>query len=176
VSSERKKADRLAKQIRSQLEKTSNQDEIQRLKSDLHIAEIDSIYARYFPYREAYVSLYPVQKADKAENASSAAQALRAERPPMWAVIEEAAEKGERALIQIRERRSTNLETEPSKDPSFERMSSAQERKSRDHSVRPARSGGQKGTGRQQTDRRSGSLGLAEDSDGESDGGFFEED
>ncbi|KAI1213397.1 uncharacterized protein F4807DRAFT_264126 [Annulohypoxylon truncatum] len=104
---ERKKADRLVKKIKSQLETATDEKEIETLKADLHRAEIDSIYARYFPYRERYVSLYPVtaQGEEKKEDTSSAAQALRNERPPLWKAIEEASAKGVRELIILRERK-----------------------------------------------------------------------
>ncbi|RYO79025.1 hypothetical protein DL763_009442 [Monosporascus cannonballus] len=109
---ERKKADRLAKQIRKQLDNTTDEDEIKKLKADLHIAEIDGIYARNFPYRERYISLYPVASlglsargGEKPEDASTAAKALSSQRPPMWKTIEEAAKKGEKALAEIRERK-----------------------------------------------------------------------
>ncbi|KAI0883598.1 uncharacterized protein GGS22DRAFT_33552 [Annulohypoxylon maeteangense] len=103
---ERKKADRLAKKIKSQLKTATDEKEIEKLNADLHRAEIDSIYTRYFPYRERYVSLYPVTaQGEKKEDASSAAQALHDERPPLWAAIEEASAKGVRELIILRERK-----------------------------------------------------------------------
>ncbi|RYP63616.1 hypothetical protein DL770_009349 [Monosporascus sp. CRB-9-2] len=128
---ERKKADRLAKQIRKQLDNTTDEEEIKKLKADLHIAEIDGIYARNFPYRERYISLYPVASLglsargeEKPDDASTAAKALHSQRPPMWKTIEEAAKKGEKALVEIRERKpagkskAKQTQGSASKDPS----------------------------------------------------------
>ncbi|KAI0841779.1 hypothetical protein F5Y06DRAFT_260406 [Hypoxylon sp. FL0890] len=120
---ERKKADRLAKQIKSQLKTATDEKEVEKLNADLHKAEIDSIYTRYFPYRERYISLYPVaslglsaQAGERKEDASTAAQALHTERPPLWGEIEKASEKGIPALIEIRERK---LEKESKRKRSY---------------------------------------------------------
>ncbi|CAJ2510045.1 Uu.00g059450.m01.CDS01 [Anthostomella pinea] len=109
---ERKKADRLAKQIGTQLEMATDEAEIKKLKADLHVAEIDSLYARYFPHRERYESLYPVSSlglsvhgGEQPEDASTAAKALRTERPKLWGAIEKASKKGPQALSDIRERK-----------------------------------------------------------------------
>ncbi|KAI5855589.1 hypothetical protein GGS23DRAFT_589484 [Durotheca rogersii] len=110
---ERKKADRLAKQIQSQLEAAEDEGTREKLGVDLHRAKIDSLYARFFPYMERYISLYPVASPDlvarggeKSEDASSAAQALHTERPPLWRDIEKASESGTPALLRIRDRKS----------------------------------------------------------------------
>ncbi|KAI0857240.1 hypothetical protein F4860DRAFT_518100 [Xylaria cubensis] len=107
---ERKKADRLAKQIRTQLETITDEEEKKRLQADLRIAEVDALYAKYFPHRERYVSLYPVsslsEKGAEAEEASAAARSLHTERPPLWDTIEKASKRGIRALVQIQERKS----------------------------------------------------------------------
>ncbi|KAK7923271.1 hypothetical protein PG985_007342 [Apiospora marii] len=108
---ERKKADKLAKQLTKQLRACEDAEERKQLERDLHVAEIDGQYARNFPFLEAYVSLYPVksssattQDGEKPETPSAAAQALRNERPPMWHTIEQAVAEGTHALIAIRER------------------------------------------------------------------------
>lgn len=121
---ERKKANRLSKQIRSQLQTATDEEERRKLEADLHIAEVDALYAQYFPYRERYVSLYPVvQGKSKKTDASSAAEALHSERPPMWKTIEKVAERGESALKQFVERR---LPEKPGKSRSQEPPSSRQ--------------------------------------------------
>lgn len=109
---ERKKAERLQKQLRKRLSKATDDEEIAALNADIHIAEIDRLYAVYFPYLERYISLYPVNKKgedgtdDAATDDKSAAEiALRSERPPLWAAIEEAAAKGEGFLERLRDRR-----------------------------------------------------------------------
>lgn len=98
---ERQKAERLVKQLTKQL-KTAESDEV---KAQLHVAEVDVAYTRYFPLLEAYVSLYP--KKDSAADKSTtptAKAALDAERPPMWKEIEEALAQGPRALERMRDR------------------------------------------------------------------------
>ncbi|KAI3336389.1 hypothetical protein HD806DRAFT_4009 [Xylariaceae sp. AK1471] len=174
---ERKKADRLAKQIRIQLETTTDEEESKKLQADLHIAEVDSLYARYFPHRERYVSLYPVaalglgiQGGPKTEDASTAARALQTERPPMWGTIEKAAKKGTPALRQIMERK---FAVDPGSKPT------SQDQRSSEHpSVTKA--GQAKAKSSESTDshkakgKRQQSLEPRSD-DNDSDGGFFEE-
>ena len=58
--SERKKADRLAKRLRTQLDTATDETDKKRIAADLRTAEIDGVYARFFPHRERYISLYPV--------------------------------------------------------------------------------------------------------------------
>ncbi|KAL8370267.1 hypothetical protein RB595_000582 [Gaeumannomyces hyphopodioides] len=104
---ERKKAQRLVKKIQKELDEAKNPEEIVKLQKDLHIAQVDVNYAIYFPFLEQYVSLYPsAAKASKEIGDTPAAElALHAERPPMWATVEEAMGQGERALIRLQNRR-----------------------------------------------------------------------
>ncbi|KAI0527791.1 hypothetical protein F5B22DRAFT_4367 [Xylaria bambusicola] len=171
---ERKKADRLAKQIRTQLEATTDEEERKKLQADLHTAEVDSLYARYFPHRERYVSLYPVSSSNaegeegaKTEDASTAARSLRTERPPLWSVIEKTAKKGHSALVQIQERKSTG--DSRSKSPQ-ERPSTHPQPKSKTFSA-PESEGFTKGKGK----HPQGLGPLDHSNDDDSDGGFFEE-
>lgn len=98
---ERQKAERLVKQLTKQL-KTAESDEI---KAQLHVAEVDVAYTRYFPLLEAYVSLYPKKGSAADESTTPTAKAaLDAERPPMWKEIEEALARGPRALEKMRDR------------------------------------------------------------------------
>lgn len=170
-SLERKKADRLAKQIRKQLNDVTDEEETKRLEADLHTAEVDSIYCRYFPHREPYVSLYPVASAhgkEKPEDASKAAKALRSERPPMWRTIEEAANKGEKALVEIRERKLAGNRNEEEGEEA-----------PRKNSISTSASAGSqpsKAKRKVQAPRDSSGGALGSRSDDESDGGFFEDD
>ena len=195
---ERKKADRLARQIRRQLDTATDKKEIKTLRADLHTAETDSIYARNFPYLEPYISLYPVTQPgeERSEDASSAAKALRSERPAMWRTIEQAAKKGGRALAEIRERapagkprgesekekrmkeQRLEIRESPSRNP-FAQMSSRPKQK--DKGVSTSESAGSR------PDQGRWKPGMAKhtaksafvnggDSDSDSDGGFFEKD
>lgn len=99
----------MAKQLRKQIEQATDPDEIAGLKADLHIAEVDTNYAIYFPFMERYISLYTVAKEAKEstaeEKAALAKLALHAPRPPMWSVVEKAMEQGEDALLKLQQRR-----------------------------------------------------------------------
>jgi hypothetical protein len=106
----------MAKQLKKQIEKATDAEERLALEKDLHIAEVDSHYARYFPFLERYVSLYPLAKKEKdadmndeekeAHEKSLAKLALHAPRPPLWATIEQAFKEGQEALERIRDRRT----------------------------------------------------------------------
>ncbi|KAI1326348.1 hypothetical protein F5Y16DRAFT_375005 [Xylariaceae sp. FL0255] len=179
---ERKKADRLAKQIRTQLKSTTDPADIEKLQADLHIAEIDALYAKHFPHRERYISLYPVaalglstQGGAKPEDASSAARALHSERPPMWKVIEEAAVKGSRALTAITERK-----TPPEQRKNDFAVTKQARSKAKDLGtleVADSRKGKGKDNQHQQTGKRQKPQKPSSNpssSDDDSDGGFFE--
>ncbi|KAI1374584.1 hypothetical protein F4677DRAFT_425517 [Hypoxylon crocopeplum] len=176
---ERKKADRLAKQIQSQLETTKDEKEIEKLKADLHRAEIDSLYTRFFPFRERYISLYPVaslglsvQGGEKPEDASSAAQALHTERPSIWEAIEKASQKGIPALTEIRERKlgadskAKNSNDRPSKDSTSTKTNHTKAKGSKKSDAPATRQGKGKSKGNEPSQDPSGS---------DSEGGFFEE-
>ncbi|PHH79550.1 hypothetical protein CDD82_2324 [Ophiocordyceps australis] len=105
---ERKKASRLVKQLRHQLEANTDPDDVPRLKQELHVAEVDEAYSRYHPHLEPYISMYGNVKTDQdvVGKVSVAKIALvKAEKPPLWKAVEEAMEQGMQALIRLRERR-----------------------------------------------------------------------
>ncbi|KAI0871194.1 hypothetical protein GGS24DRAFT_504034 [Hypoxylon argillaceum] len=177
---ERKKADRLAKKIRTQLGATTDEEEKKRLEADLHIVEVDSLYARYFPHRERYVSLYPVSSTEsgaqgetKTDDSSGAARFLHTERPPLWDTIEKTAKKGTRALVQIQERKSA---TDPKSKPSQEG------RLKQSPTAKAGQSKAKKASAQEPTDppemkgkRQQLHEPSDPDSGDDSDGGFFEE-
>ncbi|KAF7563783.1 hypothetical protein G7046_g320 [Stylonectria norvegica] len=107
---ERKKAMRLAKQLRRQVEQNTSPDEAETLAQNLHIAEVDEAYTLYHPHAEPYISLYTSAKAqpatDDEEKTPKAKALLKAERPPMWSTVEKTMEEGVQALQRLRERRS----------------------------------------------------------------------
>lgn len=138
---ERKKASRLVKQLKRQLEQESDADKAEKLRHNLHIAEVDEAYTLYFPHLETYVGLYSStakKTSDEEETEESklaaAKAALEAERPPMWAVIEKALAEGPPALEQLRDRRSPDDtgkidDTQPPIRPKPTAPSSAPERR-----------------------------------------------
>ncbi|KAJ8106764.1 hypothetical protein ONZ43_g6951 [Nemania bipapillata] len=177
---ERKKADRLAKKIRTQLGTTTDEDEKKRLEADLHIAEVDSLYTRYFPHRERYVSLYPVSSTNsdtqgetEKDDLNGAARFLHTERPPLWEIIEKTAKKGTRALVQIQERKATvdSKSKPPQERPSRHSPTekAGQSQSNNTHAPESTKPSNRKAK-RQQLPGPSDS-GSGDDSDG----GFFEE-
>lgn len=93
------------KQLKRKLGETEDLDETAKLKADLHIAEVDVDYTKYFPFLEPYISLYPRSEEDGSkEKKTSAAEFLHVPRPPVWATIEKAREDGEAALDKIQNR------------------------------------------------------------------------
>ncbi|KAK3333422.1 hypothetical protein B0T19DRAFT_418023 [Cercophora scortea] len=104
---ERKKAMRFAKQLQKQLTEATDPEEVARLKTDLHTAEVDIDYAINFPYRERYISLYTAPTTEASDEAAPSPHALlHTPRPPMWTTIEKTREEGKSALEKLRERRS----------------------------------------------------------------------
>uniref|UniRef100_A0A098DTJ6 rRNA-processing protein EFG1 n=2 Tax=Gibberella zeae (strain ATCC MYA-4620 / CBS 123657 / FGSC 9075 / NRRL 31084 / PH-1) TaxID=229533 RepID=A0A098DTJ6_GIBZE len=115
---ERKKASRLAKQLRKKIDETESTetDELEGLKRDLHIAEVDEAYTQHFPHAEPYISLYTSAKSEKEDEDKDDEDKLdytplkhrgllHTERPPMWSEIEQAMKGGHHALRTIREKR-----------------------------------------------------------------------
>ncbi|KAG6223077.1 hypothetical protein E4U34_001074 [Claviceps purpurea] len=130
---ERKKASRLVKQLKRKIEQSPDSDDVENLKRQLHIAEVDEAYTIYHPHLEPYRSLYGNVKADskgrqdgedseeaeeEAKNdAPIAKKALDAERPSMWSVVEKTMKQGLEALQQLRERRPDDLSVSATKPP-----------------------------------------------------------
>ncbi|KAG6168761.1 hypothetical protein E4U50_000588 [Claviceps purpurea] len=130
---ERKKASRLVKQLKRKIEQSPDSDDVENLKRQLHIAEVDEAYTIYHPHLEPYRSLYGNVKVDskgrqdgedseeaeeEAKNdAPIAKKALDAERPSMWSVVEKTMKQGLEALQQLRERRPDDLSVSATKPP-----------------------------------------------------------
>lgn len=112
---ERKKAARLAKQLRRKLELEEDETKQAELRTELHIAEVDEAYTINYPHVEPYISLYGRSKEtsgdDEVEESTTtpaAKAALNQKRPEMWSTIEKAMEQGEGALKRIRESRGAS--------------------------------------------------------------------
>ncbi|KAH7037859.1 uncharacterized protein B0I36DRAFT_380985 [Microdochium trichocladiopsis] len=178
---ERKKADRLAKRLRTQLDATEDEAEKKKIAADLRTAEIDGVYARFFPHRERYISLYPVAGSGTEEDekvdtktTGKAVKALKVERPPIWYDIERAERKGMSALVAIRER---NLNATPAKGanstelPSRSSTKQGGDRPGQDSNAAGAAA---KRKGKGKHDKLSGAEVQAAAEDSDSDGGFFE--
>lgn len=109
---------RFAKQLEKRLAQATDPDEVAQLKADLHVAEVDIDYARYFPFMEPYVSLYAKAASGEKDDQDTAARYLRSPRPPMWAVIEKTREEGDAALEKLQNRQAPEGSTSaPSQEP-----------------------------------------------------------
>jgi len=98
---ERQKATRQLKKLRKRLLEAKSTEEVETLKSQMHIVEVDLNYTQYYPLSEAYVSLYPLTKIGDEEGDDSKEKP----KPPMWAEVEQAMEDG--TLNRLRNRTST---------------------------------------------------------------------
>ncbi|KAG6022856.1 hypothetical protein E4U41_002146 [Claviceps citrina] len=156
---ERKKASRLVKQLRRKIEQSANSDDVEHLKRQLHIAEVDEAYTIHHPHLEPYRSLYGSGKTDskdkqdgdeveeEVENQTPAAKvALDSERPPMWAVVEKAMEQGIEALQQLRERRPADFSASTSKTSRAPKNALGGTRPDDSRQAQPARPGAAKDT------------------------------
>lgn len=187
---ERQKAERLRKQLKKRLEKADEPEDKSSLEKELHIADVDWYYTKYFPFMEPYISLYPAGKTKEEEPGDEpiAKRALHAERPPVWKEIEEAVEEGPGALEAIQERRPEKTEPAepvprakaPPKAPpkdKFDGMS--QERRLRlgrpEHEAAPGKAKNRRQRRKEQRLGQEQEQKTAEGSGDESDGsGFFD--
>ncbi|PVH87045.1 hypothetical protein DL98DRAFT_556999 [Cadophora sp. DSE1049] len=99
---ERQKATRQLKKLRKRLLDAKSTEEVETLKAQMHIVEVDLNYTQYYPLSEAYVSLYPLTKTGDEEHDDSKKEKPK---PPMWAEVEQAMEDG--TLNRLRNRTST---------------------------------------------------------------------
>ncbi|KAL2022315.1 hypothetical protein VTK56DRAFT_5713 [Thermocarpiscus australiensis] len=179
---ERKKAMRFVKQLEKKLAQTTDPDEVSQLKADLHIAQVDIDYARYFPFMEPYVSLYAGSVAEGKDDKNTAAKYLRTPRPPMWAVIEKTREEGVAALERLQNRPA---QKGSSSDASQQSPKHTAHTKQQPSSKKEAKKGvsprNLRKAAKSKPVRVEQKNAKADDDDGSSDGdsdggGFFEED
>lgn len=100
MSTERQKATRIIKKLRKQLLETESTDEVEALKIQLHIAEVDLNYTQYCPLNEIYVGLYSQKKEGEGEEEPH--KEAPAAKPPMWAEVEKSMEEGTLDLLRNR--------------------------------------------------------------------------
>ncbi|CAK7268764.1 18S rRNA maturation protein [Sporothrix epigloea] len=133
---ERKKAARRQKQLQKRHDATDDETEKRELALDLRVAEIDVLYPQYYPFLEAYVSLYPPSgknDEDKEDQESKgknegkgrdtdteAAKFSREPRPPMWETIKTAYDEGGiPALEAIRDRQPFKRDSKTKTNKAF---------------------------------------------------------
>ncbi|KAA8567568.1 hypothetical protein EYC84_008043 [Monilinia fructicola] len=76
---ERQKATRQLKKLRKRLLETQSTDEVEQLKEEMHILEVDLNYTQYHPLSETYISLYPPKGSEEDGEAK-----INKTKPPMW--------------------------------------------------------------------------------------------
>lgn len=161
---------RRQKQLQKRHDAADDETEKRQLAEDLSVAEIDVLYPQYFPFLEAYVSLYPPssKKGESAEVNDSkgkdedkdadtdAPRFSRGPRPPMWDTIMRAYKSGGiPALEAIRDR-------QPDKG----------DRKTKTDKVS---SNAARGTKDDKTGKKNKELKKTEEEPDSDDGGFFED-
>ncbi|PQE13173.1 rRNA-processing efg1 protein [Rutstroemia sp. NJR-2017a BBW] len=107
---ERQKATRQLKKLRKRLLETKSTEEVEQLKKEMHILEVDLNYTQYHPLGETYISLYPPK--GSAEEAKEESNEQRP-KPPMWAEVEKCMEEG--TLHQLRNRKPVVTATKPAR-------------------------------------------------------------
>ncbi|KAF4454590.1 hypothetical protein F53441_2933 [Fusarium austroafricanum] len=199
---ERKKASRLAKQLRKKIEQTQSTetDEIEALQRDLHVAEVDEAYTQHFPHAETYISLYTGTKLEKEEEDKDDDKLdyaplkhrglLHTERPPIWLEVEQAIKDGPHALRNLRERRpvehtqegqSERRQNKP-KPTSTDKAPKAQPKQQHTKDKPAPYTKGKAGAApknrreRRLQERQAAQPVIKSDDDDSDEGGFFEED
>ncbi|CZT03639.1 related to rRNA-processing protein efg1 [Rhynchosporium agropyri] len=100
---ERRKAERQLKRLRKRLLETKSTEEVETLKAEMHIVEVDLNYTQYHPLSEAYISLYPNVSSAGGEEEETRGDTGKS-KPPIWAEVEQAMEDG--TLRKLRNRTS----------------------------------------------------------------------
>ncbi|TAQ91201.1 hypothetical protein B7494_g457 [Chlorociboria aeruginascens] len=100
---ERQKATRQLKKLRKRILETTFSEEVEELKTQMHIAEVDLNYTQFSPLSEPYVSLYPLKNTADGDEESKEKETKS--KPPMWAEVEKCME--DNTLDQLRNRRTT---------------------------------------------------------------------
>jgi hypothetical protein len=201
--SERKKASRLAKQLRKRIEETESTetDEIEALKRDLHVAEVDEAYTQHFPHAEPYISLYTSARSEKEDEDKDDDKLdytplkhrglLHTERPLIWSEIEQAMKGGPHALRNLRERRPAELPQEaqserrqnkPKATTTDEAKAQPKPQATKEKPAPFAKGKGKAGAApknrreRRLQERQAAQPVVKSDDDDSDEGGFFEED
>ena len=83
----------MLKKLRKAMLAAGSTKEVEALKEQMHVAEVDLNYTQYHPLSETYISLYP-QKNSKADEEDGAKEAEERPKPPMWSEVEKCMEEG----------------------------------------------------------------------------------
>lgn len=91
---EKQKATRMLKKLKKRLLEATNTEEVEEIKAQMHIYEVDQNYAHYYPLNERYVSLYPQRGKEKPEDEEESKTIDTSKKPELWAEIERRMEEG----------------------------------------------------------------------------------
>ncbi|KAL3425980.1 rRNA-processing protein efg1 [Phlyctema vagabunda] len=192
---ERQKATRQLKKLRKRLLETESTDEVDALKKEMHIAEVDLNYTQFSPLSETYISLYPPKTGDEE------VEGLTRPKPAMWLEVEKCMEDG--TLNRLRNRVATvptavskpkdqktakvKLQPKPKPQPKPEIEPLPMDTTGLNRRQRRAQRN-QGGSGLEKNRTKNKSMAFArnqafgaelgakrDEADGDSDGGFFEE-
>lgn len=97
------------KKLRKRLLETESSDEVEELKKQIHIAEVDLNYTQYYPLTETYIGLYPQKNVGGDDSGPKQGERSK---PPMWVEVEKCMEEG--TLNRLRSR-SSNIPIKPPK-------------------------------------------------------------
>lgn len=165
-------------------------EEVETLKAQMHIAEVDLNYTQYSPLCETYISLYPPQKSSSEDSEDAPKPEDSRAKPPMWSEVEKCMEEG--TLNKLRNRvvngpatkskplapKSSKKKAESAPVPDMTGLN----RRERRNQLR-VKEGAKKGKNKSMGFEKNAIFGAsqsvqrheaADDHDGDSDGGFFE--
>ncbi len=83
----------MLKKLRKAMLAAGSTEEVEALKEQMHVAEVDLNYTQYHPLSETYISLY-LHKNSNANEKDSAKEEEERPKPPMWAEVEKCMEDG----------------------------------------------------------------------------------
>ena len=185
---ERQKASRQVKKLRKRLLEAKSTEEVENIKIQMHIAEVDLNYTHYYPLNIRYVSLYPQNNRASKDDDFDAGGDAPAKKPPMWAQVEKC--MSDDTLDQLRDGRKGKPE-EAAKSQNHRSQRSepkpAPTRSPLKHQINSTLAKHPKTSSRQSSkvtrqsdsrtaiDHESKGATMDRDTDDESDGGFFEE-
>jgi hypothetical protein len=188
ISTERQKATRQLKRLRKRLLASESPEEVEELKAQMHIAEVDLNYTQYSPLSEIYISLYPQQKSSEDSEDGPKAEDSQP-KPPLWSEVEKCMEDG--TLHKLRNRvgnapvqKAKPLEIRPGKTkqkPAPVPDTSGLNRRER-RSQQRVQEGSKKGKNKSMGFEKNAIFGASQSvqrnetvEDDDSDGGFFDE-
>ncbi|KAF8864113.1 hypothetical protein BDZ45DRAFT_643423 [Acephala macrosclerotiorum] len=182
---ERQKATRLLKKLRKRLIEAESTEEVETLKTQMHVAEVDLNYTQFYPLSEPYVSLYPPKGKGITEKEEDEEIEEAKPKPKMWAEVEKCMEN--KTLDRLRKRApksatpantSRRLKRPAKAKPQAEVDTTGMNRRER-RSLRNAGKEGKtkhKSMGFEKNQAFGVTLGAQmDDAEDDSDGGFFEE-